>query len=135
MRQRMPKITGLGGFFFKTSDKTATAKWFTEKLDLPTEAWGRVFPWRDHEHPERKGMTVMGVHSTTSDYFDPSPHGFMLNFITDDLDGMLSLLRSRGVEVLKVTDPDPYGRFAHVMGPDGIKIELWEPVKEDPSDP
>ena len=131
----MAKVTGLGGFFFKTTHRDDTAKWFTEVLGLPTESWGRVFSWRDRENPEARGYTVMGLHSTSSDYFDPSAQPFMLNLRVDDLDGMLELLRSRGVEILKVLPPEPNGRFAHVMGPDGIKIELWEPVKDDPYDP
>jgi hypothetical protein len=39
------------------------------------------------------------------------------------------------VDVLKVSDPEPNGPFAHVKGPDGITIELWEPVANDPYDP
>ena len=26
-------------------------------------------------------------------------------------------------------DPEPNGRFAHIAGPDGLKIELWEPKR------
>lgn len=33
----MPKITGVGGFFFKT-DGEATGAWFKEKLGVPVEA-------------------------------------------------------------------------------------------------
>jgi hypothetical protein len=42
--------------------------------------------------------------------------------------------RSGGIAVLKVFDLEPNGRFAHVMGPEGVKIELWEPVEDDPYD-
>ncbi|HVV83396.1 MAG TPA: VOC family protein [Kofleriaceae bacterium] len=128
----MAKITGLGGFFFRTADPDATARWFTDMLDLPTKSWGRMFPWRDHEHPEQTGATVMGLHGETSSYFEPSKREFMLNLIVDDLDGVLAELRARGVEIIKVMDPDPYGRFAHVMGPDGIKLELWQPAPDEP---
>lgn len=130
----MAKITGVGGFFIKT-DRKATASWFSDKLDLPTEEWGRTFKWREREDPNTKGCTVLGLHSKDSDYFGSSPHPFMLNLRVDDLDGMLATLRERGVEVLKVFDPEPNGRFAHVKGPDGITIELWEPVANDPYDP
>jgi hypothetical protein len=48
---------------------------------------------------------------------------------------MLAQLREQGVEITKVFDPEPNGKFAHVMAPGGIKIELWEPVSPDPYDP
>lgn len=131
----MAKITGIGGVFFKTPDREATAKWFAEKLDLPTDTWGRAFQWRDRDEPEKKGYTVLGLHDTKSDYFDPSEQPFMLNLRVDDLEGMLAELEKRGVKVVKRFDPEPNGRFAHVMGPDGIKLELWEPVADDPYDP
>jgi predicted enzyme related to lactoylglutathione lyase len=130
----MARITGIGGLFFKT-DTATTAKWFTDVLGVPTESWGGVFPWRDREKPEVKGYTVLGLHARDSDYFDPSPLPFMLNLRVDDLDGMLATLRERGVEVIKVLDPEPNGRFAHIAGPGGIKIELWEPKADDPYDP
>lgn len=57
----------------------------------------------------------------------------MLNLRVDDLDAMLELLRGRGVQVVKVFDPEP--KFAHVKGPDGMVIELWEPAAVDPYDP
>ena len=46
----------------------------------------------------------------------------MLNLRVDDLDGMLALMRERGIEIMKVFDPEPNGRFAHIQGPDGMKI-------------
>jgi predicted enzyme related to lactoylglutathione lyase len=131
----MAKVTGLGGVFFKTRSQAETAKWLTEMLDLPTEEWGRVFPWRERADPDRRGYTVLGLHAQDSDYFGPSTLPFMLNLRVDDLDGMLELLRERGGAVIKVFDPEPNGRFAHVVGPDGITLELWEPKAEDPYDP
>jgi len=126
----MAKVTGIGGIFFKT-DPAATAKWFTDVLDLPTDKWGRKFEWRDVERPDEKGSTVLGLFARDSDYFEKA---FMLNLRVDDLDGMLEMLRGRGVEVIKVSDPDPFGRFAHVKGPDGLTLELWEPASPGPSE-
>ena len=130
----MAKVTGIGGVFFKT-ESAATAKGLSEELELPTGAWGRAFPWREREDPSRRGYTVFGLHPRDSTYFTRSARDFMLNLRVDDLDGMLEKLRARGVAVLEVFDPEPNGRFAHVAGPDGVTIELWEPVAEDPYDP
>lgn len=129
-----PKVTGIGGVFLKTSDKDELRSFFAEGLGVSLEAWGGMFPWRERETPERKGYTVLGLHDEASDYFDPSPLPFMINLRVSDLDGMLARLRASGHEVVKVFDPEPNGRFAHVMGPQGLKIELWEPVEDDPYD-
>ena len=130
----MARITGIGGVFFKTSDTEATRGWLADALGLETHPFGTAFPWLEREGGA-KGYTVLGLHSASSDYFDPSTQPFMVNFRVDDLDGMLERLRAKGAVVTKVFDPEPNGRFAHVMGPDGIKFELWEPVADDPYDP
>lgn len=126
----MAKITGFGGVFMKTPDPQATAKWFSEKLDLPTEAWGRMFPWRASESDAPDGFMVFGLHAQDSDYYGPSPLPFMINLRVDDLDAMLALVRARGVTVIKVLPPESHGRFAHIQGPDGLTIELWQPPSE-----
>jgi len=130
----MAKITGIGGVFFKT-DPTATRHWLADNLGLETEAWGCMFPWAERGAPERKGYTVLGLHARDSTYFGPSKRDLMINFRVDDLDAMLAKLRARGVEIVKVFDPEPNGKFAHVLGPDGLVIELWEPIANDPYDP
>jgi predicted enzyme related to lactoylglutathione lyase len=129
----MAKVTGLGGVFFKSDDRDATAKWFNEVLKLPTETWGRAFPWLDRE-TKAKGYTVLGLHESKSDYFTGSSLPFMLNLRVDDLDGMLKELEGRGVKVLRRFPPEPNGKFAHVAGPGGVTLELWEPVENDPYD-
>ncbi len=130
----MAKVTGIGGMFFKT-DQPSTAAWFTDVLGLPTESWGRAFQWQERQAPHAKGYTVLGLHKKDGDYFGPSTRDFMINFRVDDLDGLLSALEAKGVTVVKRFPPEPNGKFAHVQGPDGLVLELWEPVANDPYDP
>jgi lactoylglutathione lyase len=122
----MARITGIGGVFFKSEDPAKTAEWFTKTLGVKTESWGCMFPWRDVDDPEKKGCTVLGLHKSSSDYFGPSTLPFMLNFRVDDLDAVLADLEAKGVQIIKRMDPDPHGKFAHVAGPNGLTIELWE---------
>jgi predicted enzyme related to lactoylglutathione lyase len=56
---------------------------------------------------------------------DPSPQPFMINLRVDDLDALTVELEGRGVEILGRQDED-YGKFAWIIDPDGIKLELWE---------
>jgi lactoylglutathione lyase len=130
----MAKITGIGGVFIKT-DRDITRHWLNDNLGMPTEDWGQMFPWKEREAPNANGYTVLGLHSKDSTYFGPSTREVMINFRVDDLEGMLASLRAKQIEIVKVFDPEPNGRFAHVRGPDGFVFELWEPAKDDPYDP
>ena len=53
----------------------------------------------------------------------------MINFVVDDLDGVLAKAAAEGVEPLK-REGDDNGRFAWLLDPAGRKIELWEPGAE-----
>jgi len=65
-----------------------------------------------------------------TDYFGPSAKSFMMNFRVDDLDALIEQLKSAGIELIGEPESHEYGKFAWIMDPDGIKIELWEPAGE-----
>jgi predicted enzyme related to lactoylglutathione lyase len=71
--------------------------------------------------------TVFNVMSDTSDYIAPSTKDFMFNLVVDDLDGVLARAKQHGVEPVKTFPEETNGRFAHILDPEGRKIELWEP--------
>ena len=50
---------------------------------------------------------------------------------SDDLDGMVADLEGKGMEILGRQDED-YGRFAWIMDPDGVKVELWQQLGPAP---
>ena len=53
----------------------------------------------------------------------------MINLMVDDLDAILARLADRGVALVGEPETYPYGRFAWIMDPDGVKLELWESVQ------
>jgi predicted enzyme related to lactoylglutathione lyase len=53
----------------------------------------------------------------------------MVNFIVDDLDGLLAKAAAEGAEPTGRQDDADYGRFAWLVDPAGVKIELWEPPR------
>jgi predicted enzyme related to lactoylglutathione lyase len=79
---------------------------------------------------EKKSMTVWSIFPRSTKYFDPSRSGFMINYLVDDLDGLLQALKEEGVEIDPHREDHDYGRFAWIMDPDGNRIELWEPPKK-----
>jgi predicted enzyme related to lactoylglutathione lyase len=124
----MACVTGLGGVFFKTADPEGLRAWYHDQLGLEWNQHGVVpFRWRDDEHPDRSGETILGPFPADTDYFGPGPEPFMLNFRVDDLDGLLTRLRQAGARVEDRVEEHDYGRFAWATDLDGRRIELWEP--------
>lgn len=93
----MAKVTGLGGIFYKVEDPVRTAAWYKEMLGIGGE-WGAIFPWATETSGE--AYSLLSPFKATSDYFDPSQAGFMVNLRVDDLDGFTAALETRGIEIL-----------------------------------
>ncbi len=128
----MARVTGIGGVFFKAQDPEATRAWYQRHLGIEAmDEYGWSFLWRDVDRPDQVGRTVWGPFDHDTDYFDPSPHPFMINLRVDDLTGMLDKLRQAGVTVLDAVEEYEYGRFGWAIDPNGIKLELWEPAGEE----
>ncbi len=123
-----PRVTGIGGFFFKAEDPAAMAQWYRRYLGVPVEDWGGwAFDWRSGEHAGRQNATIWSAFATDTRYFDPSPKEFMFNFRVEDLDAMLAALRADQIPVDERIEESEFGRFGWCMDPWGHRIELWEP--------
>ena len=123
----MARITGLGGIFYKVADPDKTRAWYLENLGIGGE-WGAMFPFKKDDG---EGFSLFSQFKADSDYFGPSAKDFMVNLRVDDIDAMVAELEGKGVEILGRQDED-YGRFAWIMDPDGVKIELWEQLGPAP---
>ena len=124
----MARITGLGGVFYKVADPEKTKAWYHENLGIGGE-WGAMFPFKKDD-PE--GFTLFSPFKAETDYFAPSELPFMINLRVDDIDAMVADLESKGIEILGRQDEE-YGRFAWIMDPDGVKIELWQQLGPAPA--
>ena len=122
------RVTGLGGFFFKTSQPDHLKKWYKERLGIPTDNYGWSFWWKDAEGKD--GLTQWSPMNEDTDYFEPSKSSFMMNFRVENLDELLAALKEEGVTVMEKTEEYDYGKFGWILDPDGNKIELWEPKDE-----
>jgi predicted enzyme related to lactoylglutathione lyase len=122
----MARVLGVGGVFFKSSDPRALSAWYRDVIGLELEDWGGVVfrPEAMAGHPG--AATVFSAFEAESTYFEPSTRDFMINLAVDDLDGILASCAAHGVDV-KVLPDEPNGRFAHLLDPEGTKIELWQP--------
>ena len=123
----MARVLGIGGVFFKSKDPGALAGWYRDVLGLELEDWGGIVfrPGAMAAHPG--AATVFSPFETDTTYFAPSTREFMINLAVDDLDAMLASCAAHGVDATVLPD-ETNGRFAHVLDPDGTKIELWQPA-------
>jgi predicted enzyme related to lactoylglutathione lyase len=123
----MAKVLGLGGIFFKAQDQKAVRDWYARVLGFEIHDWGGAI----FKHP-KVGNTNWSSFPADTKYFEPSDAPFMINFIVDDIDGVLAKAAAEGVEPTGRQDEESMGRFAWLIDPAGVKIELWEPAKADP---
>ena len=126
----MGKVTGIGGVFFKCENPKGMNEWYAKNLGLPMSDYGATFDWRLDDDPSKKGSTTWSTFPETTKYFNPSTKPFMINYRVENIEALVEELRSNNVTVVdEITDTD-YGKFVHVLDPEGNAIELWEPKEE-----
>ena len=122
-------VLGVGGIFVKSGDPDASKRWYQEVLGLELNSYGGFdFAHADAAKAFGEGArTIFARFESGSDYFEPSAQTFMINLIVSDLDALLERIAASGTDLIGEAQSFDYGRFAWVMDPDGVKIELWEP--------
>ena len=124
------RVTGIGGFFFKSKDPAALSNWYHTVLGIkPSPTTYEEPPWRTEA-----GTTIFEPFSIDTDYLGGFSSGWMINFRVDDLDAIVARLRDadHAVTYEGNGEPFPNGRFAKLEDPEGNAIQLWEPGGCDP---
>ncbi len=52
----------------------------------------------------------------------------MINYHVADIEALVEELKKEGITILDEITTYEYGRFVHIMDPEGNKIELFEPA-------
>jgi len=123
-----PKVTGIGGIFFKCENPGEIKKWYGENLGLAIDDYGSAFEFRNANRPDEINYLRWSPFDQKTDYFKPSEKAFMINYRVQNIEGLVEKLRENGVTILDEIAEYEYGKFVHIMDPEGNKIELWEPV-------
>jgi len=124
----MKRVTGIGGIFFKAKDAPALWAWYKQHLGVDVQSWGGAsFDWTDSEGKPTGGTTAWLIAPQESKQFAPSEAPFMVNYRVEDLHALIAALKEEGCNFLDDINDSEYGKFAHVMDPEGNKVELWEP--------
>ncbi|GAB3574765.1 VOC family protein [Spirosoma luteolum] len=121
------KVTGLGGVFFTCDNPEMMNDWYARNLGLPVTEYGATFEWRQAADPSKKGTTTWSTFPTNTPYFGPSGKPFMISYRVADLTALASQLKQDGVTIVDEITEYEYGKFLHVLDPEGNCIELWEP--------
>ena len=122
------RILGIGGIFFRASDRAQTRDWYSKHLGIADKGGGAMLPWREHDEPQKEHVTVWTIFPDSTKYFDPSHAPFMIDYIVDDMDALLDRLKQEGVKIDPKRMNESFGSFAWIYDSDGNKIELWQPA-------
>jgi predicted enzyme related to lactoylglutathione lyase len=124
----IPKVTGIGGIFFFSDNPEEIKKWYGKNLGLAISEYGSSFEFRNANRPDEINYLQWSPFRTGNAYFLPSKKEFMINYRVQNIEGLVKKLKANGVTVVDTIEAYDYGKFVHIMDPDGNKIELWEPV-------
>lgn len=122
------KVTGIGGIFFKSPDTAAIKSWYQTHLGIKMDQYGAGFVARQYDSPEKSAYLQWSPFAQDTDYFSPSKKGFMINYRVADIESLVKELKAAGVTICDEITTYDYGKFVHILDPDGNKLELWEPV-------
>lgn len=130
MSEQKPKkrVTGIGGIFFKTTDPSKTKEWYRDNLGITVDEHGASFISRQYDDPDKSAYLQWSPFKEDTEYFKPSEKAFMINYRVENLEWLVGELRKANVTICDEIETFDYGKFVHIMDPEGNKIELWEPV-------
>ncbi|KAA5536798.1 VOC family protein [Taibaiella lutea] len=124
------RVTGIGGIFFKCKDPEKINEWYKTHLGFNTDPYGVKFEWRQEDDATKKGYTLWSTFPDKTKYFEPSTQNFMINYRVENLEALVEELKKEGVTILDNIETYEYGKFVHILDPEGNKIELWEAFDE-----
>jgi len=126
----MKKVTGIGGIFFKCKNPKQIKDWYAKNLGLVVDEYGSPFEFRNTNNPDEINYLQWSPFKDDTDYFEPSKKEFMINYRVENLIVLVEELKKSGVTILDKIESFDYGKFVHILDPEGNKIELWEPVDQ-----
>ncbi len=69
---KMKKVTGIGGIFFKCKDPKRMTEWYQKNLGLKANPYGgATFEWYEGADSTKKGQTQWQPFPETTKYFEP----------------------------------------------------------------
>jgi predicted enzyme related to lactoylglutathione lyase len=126
MTDTTPRVTGIGGIFFKTKDPKASKDWYGKNLGLVINDYGSTFEGREANNPENPTYLEWTPFKETAKDFDKE---YMIDYRVQNLDALVAKLKTNGVTIVDTIAKYDFGKFVHILDNEGNKVELWEPVE------
>jgi len=101
-----------------------------KNLGLEIDEYGSAFEFRNANKPDEINYLRWSPFEEGTDYFKPSEKEFMINYRVENLEDLAGELRAAGIQIVDEIETYEYGKFVHIVDPEGRKIELWEPVDQ-----
>jgi predicted enzyme related to lactoylglutathione lyase len=122
----MERVSGIGGFFFASSDPSGLGQWYEEHLGVtpPPQSYDTPPWWQE------QGPTVFAGMDHDSPALAPG-RVWAVNFRVRNLDAMVAQLEAAGIHVERDPEEYPNGTFAGLHDPEGNPIQLWQPAGAD----
>ena len=89
MDDSTPKVTGIGGIFFRTKDPKGLGAWYGENLGLAIDDYGSAFEFRNANRPDEINYLRWGPFDEATDYFEPSKKEFMINYRVQHIEALV----------------------------------------------
>lgn len=99
-------------------------------MGLILNPYGATFEMRNANTPTKKKYLHWSVFANDTEYFNPSLKPFMINYRVQEIEKLVENLNNIGVTIVDKIKTYPYGKFCHILDPEGNAIELWEPKEE-----
>ena len=128
MKDTTPKVTGIGGIFFRSKNPQKTRTWYGKNLGLAIDDYGSPFEFRNANRPNEINYLRWSPFDENSKYFEPSTKEFMINYRVQNIEGLVKKLKRNNVTIVDEIEEFEYGKFVHLIDLEGNKIELWKPI-------
>ena len=122
--EKAAHVTGIGGVFFRSKNPKELKQWYDTHLGFNSDKYGTYFEWREGSDSSHKGFTLWAPFHEKTTYFTKD---MMINYRVNDLNLLLQQLKAEGINPIDTVELTTYGKFAHIIDPEGNKIELWQP--------
>ena len=89
-------------------------------MGLEINEWGSSsFESQDINRPDVINALQWSPFKKGDDYFSPSKKEFMINYLVQNIEGLVNKLRENGVTILDSIATYDYGKFVHIMDTEG----------------
>ena len=120
------KVTGIGGIFVKFEEPAKIRDWYSKQLGFDVSEWGgAMFQFKTADKPSKDAYSLWSTFPKDSKYFEKE---YMINFRVENIEDLVKELKKNKVKVLDKIESSEYGKFVHILDPEGNKLELWEPA-------